>query len=172
MRRLLSRATLAALALAACTPALPACTTLATSPDWVGGGLAVSAPIREAEEEAELDRERRTIASQPKQIGARHILVMHKASKSKPENVTRTRDEAKQRAQKALLEIRGGLAFEQAVAQYSDEPGAAERGGDLGMFERHIMVKQFSDAAFALKVGEVSEVVETPFGFHIIKRTE
>lgn len=170
MRPALSRATLAVLA--ACSLAQPACATLATSPDWVGGGLAVSAPIRDAEEDAAYERERRLIASQPKQIGARHILIMHKGSKSKPDNVTRTREEARARAQEALVKIRGGASFEEMVARYSDEPGAAERSGDLGVFERHIMVKPFSDAAFSLRVGEISEVVETPFGFHIIKRTE
>lgn len=159
-------------ALAACAPALPACSTLATSPDWVGGGLAVSAPVREAEEDAAEERERQTIAKQPKQIGARHILIMHKGSKSKPEGLNRSRDEAKALAQEVILKIRGGAKFEDMVTEYSDEPGAADRGGDLGVFERHVMVKQFADAAFALRVGEISEVVESPFGFHIIKRTE
>ncbi|WP_061628155.1 peptidylprolyl isomerase [Sorangium sp. So ce296] len=163
-------------ALSACSPlallGATACGTLATSPSWVGGGLAVSAPIRAAEEDAAQERERALVASQPKQIGARHILVMHDGSKSRPEGVRRTRDEARARAQEALLKIRGGAAFEDVVAEYSDEPGAKERGGDLGVFERGVMVKGFADVAFALKVGEVSEVVETPFGFHIIKRTE
>ncbi len=62
--------------------------------------------------------------------------------------------------------------FEEVVKQYTDEPGGAERGGDLGIFQRATMVKQFADAAFALKVGEVGEVVETKYGFHVIKRTE
>ncbi|AGP40686.1 hypothetical protein SCE1572_43085 [Sorangium cellulosum So0157-2] len=163
-------------ALSACSPlallGATACGTLATSPSWVGGGLAVSAPIRAAEEDAAQERERALVASQPKQIGARHILVMHDGSKSRPEGVRRTRDEARARAQEALLKIRGGAAFEDVVAEYSDEPGAKERGGDLGVFERGVMVKGFADVAFALKVGEVSEVVETPFGFHIIQRTE
>ena len=97
---------------------------------------------------------------------------MHARSKSKPESVTRTREEARARADEALRKIRGGAAFEEIVKQYSDEPGSAERSGDLGTFERGQMVKAFADAAFALKVGEVSEIVETPFGFHIIKRTE
>lgn len=161
-----------ALTLAAPLLALSACSTLATSPSWIGGGLAVSAPARAAEEDASFDRERAIVASQPHEIGAKHILIMHSQSKARPDAVTRSREEARQLAQKVLLEIRGGASFEQMITRYSDEPGAAERGGDLGVFERTLMVKPFSDAAFALKVNEVSEVVETQYGFHIIKRTE
>jgi parvulin-like peptidyl-prolyl isomerase len=162
----------AALTVAASLFALPACSTLATSPSWIGGGLAVSAPIREAEEDAAIERERAILASQPNEIGAKHILIMHKGSKSKPESVTRTYEEARKLAQDVLVKIRGGASFDEMVVKYTDEPGGAQRGGDLGIFERTVMVKAFTDVAFALKVGEVSEVVETQFGFHIIKRTE
>lgn len=148
------------------------CTALATTPDWVGGGLAVEAPARAAAAEARDEQERKILASQPKEVGARHLLVMHDESLGKPESVTRTREEARRRAQEALLKIRAGEPFEQAVKEYTDEPGGAERNGDLGMFDRSTMVKPFADAAFALKVGEVSEVVETKYGFHVIKRTE
>ncbi|MFO0762278.1 MAG: peptidylprolyl isomerase [Byssovorax sp.] len=161
---------LASLALAG--SALTGCGSLATSPDWVGGALEVVAPQRAAAEDARAERERERIARQPLQVGAKHILVMHMMSKSKPEGVTRSRDEAYTRAKEVLLKIRGGADFDAMVREYSDEPGAAERAGDLGIFDRAQMVKGFSDAAFSLKVGEVSEVVETVFGFHIIKRTE
>jgi parvulin-like peptidyl-prolyl isomerase len=148
------------------------CAALASSPPWVGGGMAVSAPLREAEEDARDAKQTERIAKEPKEIGAKHILVMHSESKSKPENVTRSREEARKRAQESLVKIRGGADFDEMVREYSDEPGAGERNGDLGVFDRSVMIKTFSDVAFALKVGEVSEVVETPFGFHIIKRTE
>ncbi len=148
------------------------CTALATTPTWAGGGIAVEAPSRIAAQEAKEEREARLMASQPKQVGARHLLIMHLESIAKPESVTRTREEAKRRAQEALLKIRGGAPFEQVVKEYTDEPGGAERNGDLGTFERGTMVKPFADAAFGLKVGEVSEVVETKYGFHVIKRTE
>jgi len=161
-----------ALALAAPLLALTACSTLATSPSWRGGGLAVSAPIRAAEEDAAFERERSIVASQPNEIGAKHILIMHKDSKSRPDTVNRTKEEARTLAQEVLLKIRGGASFDKMVVQYSDEPGASQRGGDLGVFERAVMVKPFTDAAFALKVNEVSEVVETQYGFHIIRRTE
>lgn len=149
-----------------------ACTTLATSPDWVGGGLEVTAPLRAAEEDARIEAEQARIAAQPKQIGAKHVLVMHAQSKSKPDNVTRSRDDARKRAEEALTKVRIGADFEAVVKEYTDEPGGAQRGGDLGVFDRSTMVKAFADAAFALQVGQVSGVVETVYGFHVIKRTE
>ena len=146
-----------------------ACASLASSPGWVGGTMATGGPLRAETNE---DHERAMAAGQPKEIGARHILVMHSQSVSKPSGVVRTKAEARARAQEVLIRIRQGAPFEQMVNEFSDEPGAADRGGDLGIFDRRTMVKAFSDAAFALKVGEVSELVETPFGYHIIKRTE
>lgn len=148
------------------------CTTVTSSPSWVGGTLAEGAPGRIEKEEAELKRETEVILKEPKSIGAKHILVMHAQSERKPPTVTRSKEEAKKRAQEALTKARAGEPFDKLVLQYSDEPGAAERGGDLGVFEKKVMVKAFSDVAFKLKVGEISEIVETPFGYHIIMRTE
>jgi peptidyl-prolyl cis-trans isomerase NIMA-interacting 1 len=112
-------------------------------------------------------------SDQPEMIAAKHLLVMHVGSKSAPRSIKRSRDEARARAQEALARIKGGEPFDKAVAEYTDEPGGAARHGDLGgMFKRDAMVKPFSDAAFALDVGQVSTVIETPFGFHVIKRTE
>ncbi|MCU0684843.1 MAG: peptidyl-prolyl cis-trans isomerase [Polyangiaceae bacterium] len=109
---------------------------------------------------------------EPKQIRAQHLLVMHRESRNGVASVQRTRAEARARADEALRKIRAGGDVDQIVRDYSDEPGAAERSGDLGRFNRRMMVKTFSDAAFRLKVGEVSDVVESEFGFHVIRRTE
>jgi NIMA-interacting peptidyl-prolyl cis-trans isomerase 1 len=152
--------------------ACSACTTLATGPDWVGGGLDTIGPIRAAEREEAEERERARLAKMPTRIGARHILVMHQRSLQKPESVSRTREEARARADECLAALRSGAAWEAVVGECSDEPGAAERAGDLGVFERGAMVKAFSDAAFQLEVKALSDLVETPYGFHIIQRTE
>jgi hypothetical protein len=106
-------------------------------------------------------------------VRVRHLVVSHKDSPlGKHRGITRTRDEAKQRASQALVRARKGEDFVKLVIEYSDEPGAAERKGDLGHFGRRWAIQPFSDKAFALKKGELSEVVETNFGQHVILRIE
>jgi parvulin-like peptidyl-prolyl isomerase len=58
------------------------------------------------------------------------------------------------------------------VKDYSDEPGAGARGGDLGKFAKGSMVPEFQAGLEKIKVGEISDIVETPFGFHVILRTQ
>ena len=106
------------------------------------------------------------------QVGASHVLLMYKGSMRAPAEVTRTKEEAKKLAAEVLAKAKKGADFDGLAKQYSDEPGAKVRAGKLGKFGRTSMVKPFSDAAFALKPGEISGVVETDFGFHVIKRTE
>jgi parvulin-like peptidyl-prolyl isomerase len=111
-------------------------------------------------------------ANAPTEVEASHVLVMYRGSMRAPETVTRTKDEARTRAQDVLRRARAGGDFAALAREFSDEPGASDRGGSLGRFGRGMMVGPFETAAFALRVGAVSDLVETPFGYHIIKRTQ
>ncbi len=79
---------------------------------------------------------------------------------------------AKARAEEALAKAKGGADFAELAKEYSGDPSSAAEGGDLGWFERGIMVKEFEDAAFAMKAGDTSELVKTRFGYHIIRAEE
>jgi hypothetical protein len=165
MRRLVVRSLAIAPAL------LAGCAPLATSPSWAGGGMSVTGPVGVPRFEPDVPVDE-VAEDTGETVGARHILVMHLGSQARPEHVVRSREEALGRAREVLEKLKAGADFAALVDTYSDEPGAAERGGDLGVFPRNAMVKPFSDAAFKLQVGELSDVVETRYGFHVIKRTK
>ena len=102
------------------------------------------------------------------QISASHILLMYAGSERS--RATRSKEEAESQIADIAQELGGGADFAALAREHSD-CGSAQAGGDLGAFGRGQMVKGFEDAAFALNVGDTSAVVETPFGFHIIRRT-
>jgi hypothetical protein len=110
--------------------------------------------------------------NEPAKISAKHVLVKYAGAKKAPPAVTRTREQACLRAQEARATLEQGMPFAEVVATYSEEPGATTREGSLGAIERSHVVPPFADAAFELAAGEVSHVVETDFGFHVILRTE
>lgn len=100
------------------------------------------------------------------QVNASHILL-----------ATRGLDETAKAAKKATADsiyalLKGGADFAELAKQYSDDPGSKQKGGSLGWFGAGEMVPDFENAAFALATGEISEPVESPFGYHIIKKED
>ncbi len=104
------------------------------------------------------------------QVRASHILIKTDTTDSEADP-NQVKAEAKAKIQGLLEEIKGGADFAELAKANSDCP-SAPRGGDLDFFDRGKMVPPFEKAAFALKVGEVSDIVETRFGYHIIKVTD
>jgi peptidyl-prolyl cis-trans isomerase D len=104
----------------------------------------------------------------PEERRASHILV--KVDSNAP---AAQREKAKAKAESLLAEARKAPnSFAELAKKHSEDPGSAERGGDLDFFGRGAMVKPFEDAAFSMKPGDISGVVESDFGYHIINLTE
>ena len=103
---------------------------------------------------------------QPEQIKASHILI-----KVAPGTEESKKIQARKKIETVQKKVRQGEDFG-LLAKANSEGPTAQRNGDLGYFSRGQMVKPFEDAAFALNVGEVSEIVETQFGYHLIKVTD
>jgi peptidyl-prolyl cis-trans isomerase D len=103
----------------------------------------------------------------PDQVRASHILV-----RIPDEATTETREEKRAAAEKILADARGGKDFAQLARTHSEDIGSAARGGDLGFFPRGSMVPSFEATAFALAPGQISGLVETNYGYHIIRVEE
>jgi peptidyl-prolyl cis-trans isomerase C len=104
---------------------------------------------------------------QGERVRASHILIRV------PENAdAAAKDQARAKANDLLKEVKAGKDFAALAKDNSQDPGSAVKGGDLGFFEHGQMVPPFDQAAFSLGAGQVSELVETQFGFHIIKVVE
>ncbi len=121
---------------------------------------------------ANANAKRAKFSGEPPKITVKHILVKYQGSKNPVDSVVRTREEACMRALEARDKMVGGAEFDDVVKEYSDEPGAATRNGSIGSVERKDLAKPFADAAFELSLNQMSDVVETESGFHLIMRTE
>lgn len=110
-------------------------------------------------------------AATPDRIAAQHVLVAYKGAKG-AKDVKRSKAEAKTLAEEVQKKAAAGTDFAELAKQYSDDEASRERLGSVGTFDRTSKVKPFADAAFALPVDGVSAVVESQFGFHVIKRNQ
>lgn len=108
------------------------------------------------------EENRASFGQRPALVTFAQLVIPPKASDS-------ARAAARNRAEEALKRLRAGEDFETVAKQVSEDPSTREKGGDLGWFRSGQMVREFDDVTFALKPGETSSIVESPFGYHIIK---
>jgi len=101
---------------------------------------------------------------EPEMVKARHILI-----KVDPKADDEAKNKAEAKAKEILARAKKGEDFVKLAEEFSDDSGSKGKGGDLGFFNRGRMVKEFEEVAFKLKPGEISDLVKTKFGYHIIK---
>jgi peptidyl-prolyl cis-trans isomerase SurA len=125
-------------------------------------GKLPAATVSESEVTEAYQQSKATLPKREARISFKQIVVA-----PKPTQAARMAAHAK--AESLLVEIAKGGDFEQIAKRESMDPGSKELGGDLGWFRRGVMLRPFEDMAFALPVGRVSPIVETAYGFHIIR---
>ena len=119
--------------------------------------------------DAEIQKAYADNAKDYEQVKARHILIAPKGSAAAQPGKELTDEQAKAKAEDLRKQIVAGANFEELAKKESDDTGSGARGGDLGSFGHGQMVPEFEQAAFSAKVGDVTPVVKTQFGYHIIK---
>ncbi|MSR22750.1 MAG: hypothetical protein EXR92_04280 [Gemmatimonadetes bacterium] len=119
-------------------------------------------PVEESEIRALFERDRATFGNRPATISIRQVILLPAPSDS-------VKAAARTEASRILGLIRSGEDFSELARRFSDDPGSAQAGGDLGWVRQGEMVREFEDALFGLQRGEVSAVVETVFGAHIVR---
>jgi len=100
-------------------------------------------------------------------VQASHILITYHNAEGKLDSAA-----AKATADSVMAQLKAGASFEELAKKYSQDTGTKDKGGDLGYFERRMMVKEFDEAAFKMKVGDIVGPIQTNFGYHIIKLTD
>jgi hypothetical protein len=101
---------------------------------------------------------------------ASHILIRYAGALRTTPDVTRSKEDAKKLAEQLVKKLQGGADFTALANEFTEDPSGKTTGGKLGTFPRGRMVPEFDKPVFALPPGGVSDVVETAFGYHIIKR--
>jgi peptidyl-prolyl cis-trans isomerase D len=124
------------------------------------GSLAAQQSVSEADLRAEYEKQKGRLEV-PERRHARHILITGKDDRS-----------ALAQAEQVLAQAKSGKDFGDLAKQYSQDPGSAHNGGDLGWADRNSFVKPFADALFGMKVGEIAGPIKTQFGYHIIRLDE
>ena len=119
-------------------------------------------PVKDDALRAYYEQNKAEFGNRPATISFTQVVLTPKASDS-------ARASARAKLQEALKELAAGADFAAVAKKYTEEPGGKERGGDLGWFRSGAMVREFDQMAFALHPGQISPIVETSFGFHIIK---
>ncbi|MBB6218461.1 foldase protein PrsA [Anaerosolibacter carboniphilus] len=102
------------------------------------------------------------------QVKASHILFKTVDDERKPLPADQVK-KAEETAKEVLKRVKSGEDFAKLATEFSEDPGSAKQGGDLGYFPKGMMVPEFEETAFTLQPGEISELVKTDFGYHIIK---
>ncbi len=119
-------------------------------------------PVSDDELRRYFEENRAQFGRRPETISFTQVVILPKASDS-------ARATARARLEEAMKELAAGADFATVARKYSEDPSTRDRGGDLGWFRSGAMVREFDQMAFAMQPGQISPIIETSFGFHIIK---
>ena len=133
---------------------------------WIDSQIGSQVDVSEADAQSFYDKNPEKF-NVPETVRASHILIAVPKDASAEVAAKKQKD-----AEAALARVKGGEAFDKVAMEVSDDPGSKVKGGDLDFFPRERMVPEFADAAFKLKKDEISGLVKTQFGYHIIKATD